>query len=81
MGDKKRSAASFLVTIGTFIGVSLLFYGIGHLFGISFLMFNVDYVSSPGLFRLDAGSFVPMLLGLGAAFLAEYFYLRRQKAV
>jgi hypothetical protein len=81
MGRKKRSGASFLVTIGTFIGVSLLFYGIGHLFGISFLMFNVEYISSPDLFRLDAGSFVPMLLGLGAAFFAEHLYLSRQKKV
>ncbi|PTL38235.1 hypothetical protein [Alkalicoccus saliphilus] len=81
MARKKRSGASFLLTIGTFIGVSLLFYGIGHLFGISFLMFNVESVSSPDLFRLEAGSFVPMLLGLGAAFIAEYLYLSREKKV
>ncbi|MDQ1145633.1 hypothetical protein QE429_002460 [Bacillus sp. SORGH_AS 510] len=69
----------FLVGFTTFVLGTGLFYAIGHLFKIEWLMFEYQYkVSTNGLF-VKTGSLVPFIIGISLSFIAEKVYANKNK--
>ncbi|MDN7243045.1 hypothetical protein QWY14_14670 [Planococcus sp. N028] len=58
------AALSFSATTG-------LLYLIGHIWTVSSLMFHYEYQDEANGFSLTCGSFLPVLIGLGASFITE----------
>ncbi|WP_316568772.1 hypothetical protein [Neobacillus sp. YIM B06451] len=70
---------SFIVVISAFIGTAGILYAIGHAFTITPLMFRHEFTSDSGGFNMTSGSFLPVLIGLLASFIAEKCYLYKVK--
>ncbi|WP_441294185.1 hypothetical protein [Bacillus sp. FJAT-27225] len=64
----------FLVTIGAFLLVTGLLYGIGYTFRIPALMFKYEYTNDAEGFFVQTGSILPFLIGLAASYVAEKLY-------
>lgn len=71
---------SFLIAFSALIGTTGLLYIIGHLFSIKGLMFGFYYVNSEDGFQFTAGSFLPLVIGLLASFIFEFWYRQQRKA-
>ncbi|RDU38867.1 hypothetical protein DRW41_04735 [Neobacillus piezotolerans] len=71
---------SFIVALSALVGTAGILYLIGHIFEISPFMFHYDFTSDSGGFNMAAGSFLPVLIGLLASFVAEKYYLHKAKA-
>lgn len=71
----KRFLIAFLTLIIT--TGALLF--VGNLFSIDWLMFSYEYENSADGFSFSASSFMPLILGLVASFIAENIYVRKME--
>ncbi|MDZ5609019.1 hypothetical protein U2I54_18605 [Bacillus pseudomycoides] len=65
---------SFLVTFSTFVLTTGLFFLIGHLFTIPWLMFHHEYIDNTNGFFISTGSVVPLLIGLIVSYSVEKIY-------
>ncbi|ALC88992.1 hypothetical protein AM500_03655 [Bacillus sp. FJAT-18017] len=68
----------FLISIGAFLLVTGLLYGIGYTFKIPALMFRYEYRNDAEGFFVQTGSILPFLIGLAACYVAEKLYIRRK---
>lgn len=68
---------SFLVTFGTLVTITGLFFLIGHMYSIPWLMFDVKTVANSNDFSITTGSYVPLIIGLAACFFAEKTFVRK----
>ena len=68
---------SFLVTFGTLVTITGLLFLVGHMYSISWLMFDIETVANSSGFSITTGSYVPLIIGLVACFFAEKIYVRR----
>ncbi len=66
---------SFVVTFTTFALTSILFYIIGHMFTIPWLMFHHEYSNHVNGFYITTGSLTPLIIGLVFSFFAEKIYI------
>ncbi|WP_318509229.1 hypothetical protein [Bacillus sp. T3] len=66
---------SFIVAFGSFVLTSTLFYLVGYLFTIPWLMFQFEYTHNPNGFFVSTGSLIPIIIGLVVSFIAEKYYL------
>jgi hypothetical protein len=69
---------SFAVVIATFILVTGLLYIIGYAFKIELLIFHQQYHETSEGFSSESRSLLPIIIGLGASYLAEKIYLSKK---
>ena len=65
----------FIVTFGSFVLTTGMFYLIGHLFTIPWLMFYYEYTENATGFYVSTGSLVPLIIALIVSFFAEKIYI------
>lgn len=70
---------SFIVTFGSFVLTTGLFYLIGHAFKIPWLMFQHEYTDTANGLFVKTGSLVPLLIGLVVCFFTEKIYLYKYR--
>jgi hypothetical protein len=70
----------FLVGFSTFLITTALFYSIGHLFKIEWLMFHHRYEESAHGFSVETGSLVPFIIGIFFSIIAEKIYVYKNQA-
>ncbi|MGD6818069.1 hypothetical protein [Metabacillus sp. 84] len=63
-----------LIAFLSFAGAAALFTAIGQLYRIPWLSFEFSLIINENGLSLSAGSFMPLLIGLAASFLAEKLY-------
>lgn len=68
----------FLVGFLTFLVVTGAFYFVGEQFSIAWLMFSYEYESSAEGFYFSANSFMPIVFGVAASFIAEKIYVKKE---
>ncbi|MFB4212610.1 hypothetical protein ACE1TH_11935 [Shouchella sp. JSM 1781072] len=76
MQKKNRKKSSFMLVLLTFIGVTILLYGMGALFSIEWLMLESSFHAGNEGFSFHFGSLIPIVMGLVGAGLVEW---RRKK--
>lgn len=72
---------SFIIAFTSLVFTTGLLLLVGHIFTIPWLMFHHEYTDNANGFLMTTGSFVPLVIGLIASFIAEkiYTYKYRQK--
>jgi hypothetical protein len=68
----------YFIGIGTFAIVTGLLYFIGYLFKIDLLIFHKYYNETAEGFTSESRSLLPFIIGLGAGYLTEKFYLYKK---
>ena len=68
----------FAVAFGAFFLITGLLYLIGHTFKIDLLMLHHQYTETPTEFHTETRSLLPLIIGLGASYIAEKFYLHQK---
>jgi len=71
----------FLFSFGTFIGSTAILYGIGHLFHISILMFQYEYINNKTAIYFTFNSLLPIVIGLILSFIVEKRYKNKEKSI
>ncbi|WP_079508706.1 hypothetical protein [Mesobacillus jeotgali] len=69
---------SLIVSLGTLILSTGLFYLIGHIFSIESLMFYYEFHFDGEGFFVSSGSMIPLVIGLLASFIAERQYVKKR---
>ncbi|MFS0785283.1 hypothetical protein ABC345_02745 [Shouchella sp. 1P09AA] len=72
MQKKNRKTSSFMLVLLTFIGVTILLYGIGSLFSIEWLILKSSFYVGEEGFSFHFGSLIPIVMGLVAAGFIEW---------
>lgn len=69
----------FLVVFLTLMITTSTLLFIGNAFSIGWLTFSYEYENNAEGFSFTASSFMPLILGLIASFIAESLYVRKMK--
>ncbi|WP_227397293.1 hypothetical protein [Jeotgalibacillus aurantiacus] len=67
----------YIVSVASFAVITLLLYLVGHVFQISLLMFQNEYMNSTNGQMVSSGSLIPIVIGLSLSVVIQRIYINR----